>query len=301
VIAKVDADAHKDLAGKYGVKGFPTLKWFAAGGAEPEDYEGDRTAEALVAFVNGKTGLARKLKVAPSAVEALTPATFDAAAAAPGVFKLLEFYAPWCGHCKALAPTYEKLAAAFAGEPRVLIAKIDAAAHSDLGTRFGVSGYPTIKYIPRDAAAGAKPEDAALAYDGGRSLDELVAFVNKQAGTARAADGSLLPAAGRVAALDALAAGFARADKAAQATARAAAGAAAAAAGADDAAAAALYLKAFDKVAEKGAAYVAKESARLAGIIADEGVDKGKRAELMLRRNVLAAFAEEAAAAEKEL
>ena len=56
----VDADAHKDLGGKYGVQSVPTIKWFPAGSDEGEDYSGGRTIEDLVAFVNGKTGLSRK-------------------------------------------------------------------------------------------------------------------------------------------------------------------------------------------------------------------------------------------------
>lgn len=39
---------------------------------------------------------------------------------------LIEFYAPWCGHCKSLAPKYDALAEKLAGVPSVMIAKMDA-------------------------------------------------------------------------------------------------------------------------------------------------------------------------------
>lgn len=53
VVAKVDADAHRELGARFGVKGFPTLKWFAKGSSaqEPEDYNGGRTLEDLSAFI----------------------------------------------------------------------------------------------------------------------------------------------------------------------------------------------------------------------------------------------------------
>lgn len=292
VIAKVDADANKELASQFSVQGFPTLKWFPAGSSEPEEYDGGRTAEDLIAFVNSKTGLSRKLKTVASDVQALTPASFDSVVTQPDTFKLLEFYAPWCGHCKSLAPVYEKLAAAFAGEPRVVIAKIDADAHRELGERFGVTGFPTIKYVAREAV-GAIDAASATTYEGPRDLEGLVDFVNKAAGTGRRSDGSLLPSAGRVAALDALARGFAG-----DAGTLAAAKTAAAAAAAGEQASAALYTRIFDKVAEKGKAYVPKELKRLDSMLADEGVSKAKKAEIALRRNVLAAFSEEAAADE---
>jgi protein disulfide-isomerase A6 len=292
LIAKVNADAAKELAGQFEVAGFPTLKWFPGGGAKPEDYEGGRTAEDLIAFVNSKTGLSRKLKAVPSDVDALTPETFDAVVSQPDTFKLLEFYAPWCGHCKALAPVYEQLGAAFAGEPRVVIAKVDADAHRELGERFGVSGFPTIKYVARDATG--KADASAPTYEGGRDLETLVEFVNKQAGTARRSDGSLLQTAGRVAALDALASGFTGSPS----TLASAKAAAAALVSSSDVTSAALYLRAFDKVAEKGAAYIPKEIKRLDGMLADEGVSKAKKGEIALRRNVLAAFISTAAGEE---
>jgi protein disulfide-isomerase-like protein len=58
---------------------------------------------------------------------------------------VVEFFAPWCGHCKALAPTYEHVAREV-GE-RVLFGKVDATAHRDLASAHGVRGYPTIVWF----------------------------------------------------------------------------------------------------------------------------------------------------------
>jgi protein disulfide-isomerase-like protein len=62
---------------------------------------------------------------------------------------LIEFYAPWCGHCKRLTPEYKKLGEAIATNPklnsRVVIAKVDADQHRELGERFQVQGFPTSK------------------------------------------------------------------------------------------------------------------------------------------------------------
>ncbi|MCP9259867.1 Protein disulfide-isomerase [Dirofilaria immitis] len=52
---------------------------------------------------------------------------------------LIEFYAPWCGHCKALAPKYDELGQKLSGEPGVVIAKMDATAN-DVPPPFQVQG-----------------------------------------------------------------------------------------------------------------------------------------------------------------
>lgn len=87
----------------------------------------------------------------------------------PAKHVLVEFYAPWCGHCKALEPTYEKLGKHFADRDDVIIAKTDATANEFDGV--DVQGFPTIKFFP-------KGEDAdVMEYEGDRSLEALILFI----------------------------------------------------------------------------------------------------------------------------
>jgi len=81
-------------------------------------------ADEIAKWINEKIGTKKYIKRAASSVVTLTAANFDAVIDTPGSVKLVEFYAPWCGHCKQLAPVWEKLAQAFAGEKSVVIAKV---------------------------------------------------------------------------------------------------------------------------------------------------------------------------------
>jgi len=84
---------------------------------------------------------------------------------------LIEFYAPWCGHCKKLAPIYDELGEKMADE-NVEIVKMDATAN-DVPSAFEVRGFPTIFWIPK----GGKP----VSYNGGREVDDFVKYIAKQA------------------------------------------------------------------------------------------------------------------------
>ena len=77
-IASVDADAQKELAARFEIKGFPTLKWFPAGTDVPEPYDGGRGLDELLALVNSKTGLSKHIPKPVSAVLEADDSNFDA-------------------------------------------------------------------------------------------------------------------------------------------------------------------------------------------------------------------------------
>jgi len=113
---------------------------------------------------------------AKSAVIDLIPDNFDKIVLQSGKPSLVEFFAPWCGHCKNLAPVYEELATNFeAAGSKVTIAKVDADAEKSLGKRFGIQGFPTLKWFD---GKSDKPED----YNGGRDLESLTAFITEKTG-----------------------------------------------------------------------------------------------------------------------
>ena len=105
----------------------------------------------------------------------LVPDSFDGVIG-QGKPGLVEFFAPWCGHCKNLAPVYEQVADAFAhAKDKVVVAKVDAdGAGRPLGQKYGVTGYPTLKWF--DSKGNAEP------YEGGRDLDSIVDFISRKAG-----------------------------------------------------------------------------------------------------------------------
>ncbi|KAH9006831.1 thioredoxin-like protein [Lactarius hatsudake] len=105
----------------------------------------------------------------PSDVIDLTPANFKSIVSSEKLI-LVEFFAPWCGHCKALAPHYEEAATALK-EKDVKLAKVNCVDEPDLCQAHGVQGYPTLKVF-RDG----EPTD----YTGPRKTDGIISYMIKQ-------------------------------------------------------------------------------------------------------------------------
>jgi len=278
VIVAVDATVSPKAAQKFGVQGYPTIKYFAKGSTTAEEYNGGRTADTIIEWVNGKVGTSRKVKSAPTSVMTLHEGNFEKMAQGSKA-ALVEFYAPWCGHCKSLAPVYEQLAQAFAGEKDVVVAKVDATVDGDIATKFGVTGYPTIKFFP---AGSAEPVD----YTGGRDIDPLVSFLNEQIGSSRNADGSLADDAGSVEELNAVIKAHSSFDKsfldALTETAATLTGKAK-----DHGK---IYVLSAAKVVAKGIEYVEKESKRLDGLIKGANVTPESKTNFQLKQNILKRF-----------
>lgn len=206
-LVAVDATVHGGLAQKYGVQGYPTLKMFGLDKKKPTDYAGQRKSDEMIsgcmkaanAMVKdrkaGKKGSptsspTTKPKVEPnvedkpkpdtgsgseskrkpdvSDVVTLTADNFEDLVLNSDHHWMVEFYAPWCGHCKNLAPEWEEAAQKLSGQ--VKLGMVDATAHESLGSKYGIKGFPSIKLF--GAGKKGKPVD----YQGGRDATAIVEY-----------------------------------------------------------------------------------------------------------------------------
>lgn len=101
-------------------------------------------------------------------VKVLVATNFDSVALDAGKNVLVEFYAPWCGHCKQLVPIYDKVGEHFKDNSDVVIAKMDATANELEHTK--VTSFPTIKLYTKD-------DNKVIEYKGPRTFEALTKFV----------------------------------------------------------------------------------------------------------------------------
>jgi protein disulfide-isomerase A1 len=181
--ATIDAKAFGAHAGNLNLKAdkFPAfaIQETVKNQKFPFDQEKEITHDAIKAFVDdfvaGKMEPSIKSEPIPETQEG--PVTVIVAKNYNDIVMddtkdvLVEFYAPWCGHCKALAPKYEDLATMYGKsefKDKVVIAKVDATAN-DVPDE--IQGFPTIKMYP----AGAKSEP--VTYSGSRTVEDLIKFI----------------------------------------------------------------------------------------------------------------------------
>jgi len=172
-----------------GVQGFPTVKMYLE---EWIPYNQQRTASLIVDFAlqhlnniakkrlgsdskskggSSKGGSSKGGSSKGESVIELTDRNFEEKVMKDenGVW-FVEFYAPWCGHCKNLAPIWEDLAFKLKG--KVNVGKVDATTETILQKRFHIQGYPTLILFP----SGIKKDSSAIPYEGPRSISDLTKF-----------------------------------------------------------------------------------------------------------------------------
>ncbi|OSD01995.1 thioredoxin-domain-containing protein [Trametes coccinea BRFM310] len=200
-LAQVNCAVHGDLCNKNKVDGYPQMNLYR-NGQLVEVYRKARTIELLTEYLNqhaeprnppapAVTTTAAIEQPTPTAAEkdelaeevkpredvnprglvlSLDESTFQANIDKGGVF--VKFFAPWCGHCKKLAPTWTQLAGQM--KNKLNIAEVNCEEHNALCRQEGVTGYPMLFYY---GGKGTKTE-----YTGGRKLEQLKAFAEKVSG-----------------------------------------------------------------------------------------------------------------------
>jgi protein disulfide isomerase len=149
-------------------------------GDEKFVFEGDYSKKAVSAwiddFVAGKLVTALKSEKIPETndepVKIVVGDSWETIVEDGARDVLIEQYAPWCGHCKSLAPVLDKVAEALKETTTLVIAKMDATVN-DAPKAYKAKGFPTMHFFP----AGKE----GIQYDGGREAADFVSFFQKHA------------------------------------------------------------------------------------------------------------------------
>lgn len=181
-VAEIDCTVEKKTAEAHAIKGYPTIKLFEDGKLV-SDVNVPRNIKDFVVFVEGKVSTAHqdiKGKIdAPAPpppppsppkeprgktdVIILTKDTFNEKVNT-GLW-IVKFFAPWCGHCKKLAPIWEEFATAQKTAMEYNVGEVDCTDYQDLCTKYGVRSFPTILVFDD----GKEP----VKYNGERTLAAL--------------------------------------------------------------------------------------------------------------------------------
>ncbi|KAL5986987.1 Protein disulfide-isomerase 2-3 [Asimina triloba] len=167
---------------EYGIRGFPTIKVFSPG-KPPIDYQGARDVKPIAEFalqqikallkerLSGKANGGSSDKTETSASVELNSRNFDQNVLKSKELWIVEFFAPWCGHCKKLAPEWKKAANNLKG--KVKLGHVDCDAEKSLMSRFNVQGFPTILVFGAD-------KDSPYSYEGARTAAAIESFALEQ-------------------------------------------------------------------------------------------------------------------------
>lgn len=187
-VAKVDCTTERSICDRFSIQSYPTLKVVANG--RYHEYGGRRDVPAMAEFavsgykntfsepvlsleqfVEQRRAARAEQEEAErlSTVVTITSHTFEDLVKDSKHPWIIKFYAPWCGHCKRLTPTWHRLSHALQeGGSTTKVGKVDCTVHRRVCSRFGVNGYPTLFYVN---------DGNVYKYQGARSLNAFLEYV----------------------------------------------------------------------------------------------------------------------------
>ncbi|KAJ6412657.1 hypothetical protein OIU84_005659 [Salix udensis] len=174
-----DLEASQRALQYYGLKEdhAPLLFIETTGGKKylKSNLESDHIAQWMKEYKEGRVPPFIKSEPIPEAneepVKVVVADSLDDLVTKSGKNVLLEFYAPWCGHCQKLAPILEEIAVSYQSDADVLIAKLDATANDVPSDAYHVEGFPTV-YL---RSASGK----LVQYEGDRTKQDIIDFIEK--------------------------------------------------------------------------------------------------------------------------
>lgn len=202
-LAAVDTTESQPLASSYYIRNVPTIKLFGSKKESPLEFGGVKSVKEIINWVFEMGKKMAYLNVAEldkedipppppkkpkeggkpkqdqentekSSVIALTSLSFNRNVFNSQSHWMVEYYAPWCGHCQKLQPEWEAAAAYL--KDGVKFGKVDCTVEKKVCSRFGVNGYPAIRYFPPKSS---KDSDA-VEYERGRDSRSIIMFAIEQ-------------------------------------------------------------------------------------------------------------------------
>ncbi|KAI0706903.1 thioredoxin-like protein [Cerioporus squamosus] len=197
-LAQVNCAVHGDLCRKNGVEGYPQMNLYRDG-KFVETFRQSRDIDILTKYITANAEPRNPPAPEPPAEDSPAAASEDDALLDEVVHRedvnpdgvvlslneknfqqtvdkghvFVKFFAPWCGHCKKLAPFWTQLGSAMRN--KLNIAEVDCESHSALCKQEGITGYPMLYYYGGKGAGKTE-------YTGGRKLEQLKAFADKVSG-----------------------------------------------------------------------------------------------------------------------
>jgi len=169
-VAKVDCTVEQNLCYQMGINGYPTIRMYPLGSKGSSRYQPypnrDRGAESLLRWVQEQI---------PSTVENLTPFSIKHSMLGSPSLWLVDFFTPWCGHCKHFAPYYEQVALALKDKAKV--GKVNCERYKQLCSQADVEAYPTVR-IYLEATDLRDFEEVEQ-----RSVEEILKLVEEKLGS----------------------------------------------------------------------------------------------------------------------